>query len=115
MRIITNAHHKIGHSLTVKELRDELENFPDDAVVLIVSDYGDHCHTQQAQPIESIDELGCSEVLEESAYSHSGIALREVDFSFEDEDTPESHEAALEAASEIRSAHEATNVVIIRL
>ncbi len=33
--------------LGVAELKDILDGYPDDARVLISSDYGDHCHTEQ--------------------------------------------------------------------
>ncbi len=67
---------KLSNALTVEELIDELQNYPKDAKVVFACDYGDYCHTQQALPIETCDEIDLSnERIEESGYSRSGLAL----------------------------------------
>lgn len=76
--------------LTVKELIEHLEELPQDARVFFACDYGDYGHTQQALPVDSVEELTENE-LEESGYSNSGVALRNSD-SDEDEDEKGSDE-----------------------
>jgi hypothetical protein len=76
----------LQNAMTVGQLRKELEGLPDDAVVLYVCDYGDHCHTQQALPISEIADLGCDERIEESAYSSSGLCLLTINDEDEDDD-----------------------------
>lgn len=71
-------------SLTVRELIDELEMMPDDAVVVLTSDYGDHCHTEQALRIDSVEELT---ILKRGAYSASGWVVN--DEEPEEDDEPE--------------------------
>lgn len=70
--------------LTVEELIAKLEELPQDARVFFACDYGDYSHTQQALPVDSVEELTENE-LEESGYSHSGVALRDPDHEDEDE------------------------------
>lgn len=60
--------------LTVAELREQLEDMDPSAIVLMISDYGDHCHTAQALPIKDVEEIDEAD-LEETAYSNSGWAL----------------------------------------
>lgn len=62
--------------MTVRELIDALESEDENALVYFVCDYGDHTHTQQALPVKEI-EGGHS--LVKSAYSRSGLALKESD------------------------------------
>ena len=50
-----------------------------EAVPLFVLDYGDYCHTQQALPVTEVRGLEEAEVIQESAYSKSGLALEEVE------------------------------------
>lgn len=64
----------VASGMTVARLRDKLEGCPDEAVVVFVCDYGDHCHTPQALPVCSVEEEGR---LYETAYSESGVALRD--------------------------------------
>lgn len=83
--MINKSHKKFENAFTVKELIEELEQFDPDAVVLFASDYGDHGHTTQALPIESVDNLGYEQIIEKTAYSKSGLAIVEYD-DVEDED-----------------------------
>ena len=39
--------------MTVAELRETLADFPDDAIVIAASDYGDRSHTTQVLPIQA--------------------------------------------------------------
>jgi hypothetical protein len=70
------------NSLTVAELRGLLEGEDDDAVVLFTCDYGDYLHTKQALPISGDIE---EHQVEESAYSHSGWALADVEVDADDD------------------------------
>jgi hypothetical protein len=69
------VHRKLG-SMTVRELIDALEGYDDDTVVVITSDYGDHCHTEQALGVDEVEQVD----LEENAYSDSGYAVADDDF-----------------------------------
>jgi len=60
--------------MTVRDLMEELEGMDPDSAVVFTCDYGDHCHTQQALPVESVDQVYGSD-FRESAYSKSGIAI----------------------------------------
>src|SRR5262245_17787558 len=62
--------------LTVGELIEELQGYDASLPVIFTADYGDYHHTEQALPLLSISEsYDCS--LKESAYSKSGVAVRE--------------------------------------
>lgn len=59
-------------SITVKELRDLLEDQDDDMQVIFSTDYGDHGRTAQALPLKGdVEEV----LIEKSAYSNSGFAV----------------------------------------
>ena len=90
--------------MTVEDLIDALEEFPKDAKVLFACDYGDISHTEQALPVESagpIEEL--REMLAESAYSHSGMAIEKREYDLDDEDDEDNDDE-----------YEVPNVVILR-
>lgn len=61
-------------SYTVRHLIEALEDMDPDARVLITCNYGDYHRTQQALPIEGIEEHE-TDVLHESGYSQSGLAF----------------------------------------
>jgi len=65
--------------LTVEQLIEELQALPEHAkkaYVVFGCDYGDHCHTTQALPVETVRTLDYgTETVMESAYSHSGLKL----------------------------------------
>lgn len=72
--------HLMLNTLTVGEVLDLLEGHNRDAKVLIVTDYGDISHTQQCLPFSDAEELDPAiERLEESGYSHSGVALQAIE------------------------------------
>lgn len=59
-------------TLTVRELREVLEDLDPEARIIFGSDYGDYCRTHQALPlVGNIEEV----LVEETAYSHSGFAV----------------------------------------
>lgn len=62
--------------MTVRELIDALESEDENALVYFVCDYGDHHHTQQALPVKTVES---GHTLEKSAYSRSGLALKDID------------------------------------
>ena len=98
--------HEIDRTLAggmaVAQLIEALEDMPEDAVVVFGSDYGDICHTEQALVVGRIDEIDpCTERLETSAYSRSGIAI-------------ESIVDTAECDDEGSSAEETARVVILR-
>ena len=69
----------LAQGMTVAQLIEALEDMPEDAVVVFGSDYGDICHTEQALIVGQIDEIDpCTERLETSADSHSGIAIESI-------------------------------------
>ena len=79
-----NDLHTLRSSMTVRDLIDELSQLNPEAVVVFACDYGDICHTQQALPISSAEELDPDEHrIESSAYSQSGLAVERLE---EDED-----------------------------
>ena len=81
----------IDTGMTVSQMMEMLGEMQQDAIVFFSCNYGDHSRTQQALPIESIEE---SEVkyLYDTAYSQSGIALREDQGSEEDDEEYENGE-----------------------
>lgn len=61
-------------TITKEELIEALEDLPDGAQVAFSSDYGDHCHTQQAHELRgNVEQV----TLRESAYSDSGWAVKD--------------------------------------
>jgi hypothetical protein len=75
----------LERAVCVKELKDMLEDFPDGAKVLFACDYGDHSHTEQALTVVEVELIDPScQTIVKSAYSQSGMALRDV----EDEEVP---------------------------
>ena len=97
---MSRKQHEIDRTLaggmTVAQLIEALEDMPEDAVVVFGSDYGDICHTEQALIVGQVDEIDpCTERLETSAYSHSGIAIESiVDAAECDDDVPAAEETA---------------------
>jgi hypothetical protein len=73
------------NTMTVGDLRDLLEDFPDDARVIFTTDYGDYHHTKQALGIRSAES---GHRVERSAYSNSGFALVGDDPDDDAEDDP---------------------------
>ena len=69
----------LNRGLTAAQLIEALRDMSAEAVPLFVLDYGDYCHTQQALPVTEVRGLEEAEVIQESAYSKSGLALEEVD------------------------------------
>lgn len=101
----------LRRGLTVGELRAALRDFDDDAHVVFASDYGDICHTTQALVVSEIEELvEGEEYLEESAYSHSRVAIGRFD---DDEDEYEYDEEDDEDAR-YDDRHQFHKVVILR-
>jgi hypothetical protein len=72
--------------MTVADLIAALVDFDPKAEVMLTSDYGDHCHTEQALEIEDVEEVA----LEKSGYSATGWAVPSDE---EDEDDDEEEEA----------------------
>ena len=74
---------KMQHAMTVSDLIEELKNYDEDALVFFGTDYGDHCHTEQALPVQIVGGMetsnGYPATVEKSAYSHSGLAVKEFD------------------------------------
>jgi hypothetical protein len=69
----------LAGGMTVAQLIEALQDMPEDAVVVVGSDYGDICHTEQALVVRRVEELDdATERLETSAYSHSGIAIEPI-------------------------------------
>lgn len=91
-QITDSRHRAIRGAMTVRELREELESYDDDAVVLFACDYGDISHTIQALPVRSADEIDCDERLAESAYSQSGAAIEDEEYRGDGEDDEEGSE-----------------------
>lgn len=70
----------LNRGLTVADLIEALQQQDPEARVVFACDYGDHCHTEQALPVSECDQLyDDSHFLDDSAYSQSGIAIREFD------------------------------------
>jgi hypothetical protein len=66
----------LKRALTVAELRDELEDQPDDALVLFVCNYGDIGNTQQVLPVTLAEAMyEDQEKIVTTPYSQSGIAV----------------------------------------
>lgn len=65
----------IRDGLTVEELIERLQELDPKAKVLFACDYGDYCHTQQALPVEMVEDFYTTNSLSPSGYSQSRIAL----------------------------------------
>ena len=63
--------------MTVRDLVERLEQFDDDTLVHFAYDYGDHCHTEVAPAVESVEE----ELVYHSDYLNKDAVV-------EDEDMP---------------------------
>lgn len=67
----------IDSCLTVRHLIEKLQALDDhDARVFFVTDYGDHAHTQQALPVQEIDEAETGDLVP-THYSQSQTKLVE--------------------------------------
>lgn len=69
-----SANSFLNGAMTVKQLRKALEDYPDDAPVVVSCDYGDRGNTQQVLAFDAVDGISRGEVCE-SGYSTSGYAL----------------------------------------
>jgi hypothetical protein len=74
-------------TITVRELKQLLEDLHDDDRVAFASDYGDHSHTMQVHPLRGSVDL---HEIRESAYSHSGYALADDEFDARDDEDQKS-------------------------
>lgn len=84
----TNVADALAGGMTVGELVEALRRHPADARVVMGCDYGDRHHTEQALPVGRVDALGHRpELITASAYSASGLAVR--DLSDYEDDAPE--------------------------
>lgn len=72
----TDIIRQLGRALTVAQLIEELQQYPEEALVVFASDYGDHCHTTQALLVTSVEQT-YSTCIYDTAYSDSGLAIRE--------------------------------------
>ena len=68
-------------TITVRELRDLLEDEDDNALVIFTTNYGDYHHTSQALPLKGETEEG---TVAKSAYSNSGFELVQDEDDFEE-------------------------------
>lgn len=66
------------HGMTVAEAIFKLKDCDPDAILMFACDYGDRGHTIQTLFVEDIEEYDIN-VIRESAYSKSGLALEEDD------------------------------------
>jgi len=44
------------NGMTVSDLKEQLSQYPDDTLVYLTYDYGDHWHSQVAKAISSVEE-----------------------------------------------------------
>ncbi len=77
------------HAWTVGDLIRELSDFDENSPVVFACDYGDHCHTEQALPIEQAEALPAHR-FSDTAYSNSGVRISRDDD--EDEERPVSED-----------------------
>lgn len=79
---------KLRGAMTVAELIEALGDQDPEALVLFTCDYGDYHHTTQALLVrEVVDAEQEGQILETSAYSHSGLAVEyKDDGDYEDEE-----------------------------
>jgi hypothetical protein len=66
--------NKLEQGMTVADLVEHLQSYDQDSPVFFVCNYGDYHRTQQALPVEHVEEATRA-ALVESAYSNSGLAL----------------------------------------
>ncbi len=86
MSEITREHAALRKCLTVDELIEELKKLPGDQVVGFATGYGDYGRTTQFLPVRKVRHLD-NEVIEETAYSNSG--LRIYDYAKHTDELPE--------------------------
>lgn len=90
----TNIIRQLGNAFTVAQLIEELQQYPEEALVVFATDYGDHCHTKQALLVGNVEHT-TSSCIYDSAYSNSGLAIREETDREDDQDDDESDDADL--------------------
>ena len=87
--MINRIQYQLRNALTVAQLRDALEYFDDDALVVFTTSYGDYGDTMQALPVEATNALTNNYLTECDGYSRSGVAiLTDPEGSEPDEDRP---------------------------
>lgn len=75
-------------TMTIGELIDELVKFPMGSKVVFLDNYGDRVNTIQCLNIRKVEERDLSE-FKKTAYSDTGIALKNPDRVCDDEDEDE--------------------------
>lgn len=76
---------RLRGSITVADMRQALVGLPDEAILALVSDYGDRSHTAQLLPIEVVKPVSEAWIAE-SGYSESGLRLRSSDEEIEEDE-----------------------------
>lgn len=85
--------HILERGMTVEDLIYELKGYPPGTRVVFACDYGDHCHTDQALPIATVEALYPDEhQLYISGYSQSEVAIRELNEPLEKDPDDEEEE-----------------------
>ena len=80
-----DVQRRLEQAMTVEQLIEELQGLPPKAAVFFTVNYGDHGRTTQAIPVEVCEETE-AKYLYGTAYSESGVALRDDRGSEEDDD-----------------------------
>jgi len=83
---VARGHDSLQDCITAGELIKYLSKMSPDAMVMFACDYGDHSHTTQLLPICGFDKLEELGTVNETAYSKSGLMLREFDDDNDDDD-----------------------------
>ena len=103
----------LGRGMTVGQLIEELKQYDKDAVVVYQSCYGDHTRTQQALLVEEVADAEDEMVeVETTAYSHSGLCLRDRSEEDEESDDPDERAAVADFQAQVRDTM--PKVVILR-
>jgi hypothetical protein len=84
-------------TMTVGELKDALDDYADDTLVMLAHDYGDHCHTTAVECIAEVEE---AEVEHRGAYGTYNIVDDDDD---DDHYDDEDDRAAIEAEKAARA------------
>ena len=112
------ARRKLRNATTVQDLIDELSHMDPTALVVVQSNYGDHCRTQQLTAVENVDEFDPESMrVYETAYSNSGLAIDEREYGDEGDEhlTPEEQAEAGKAAEQELEDIKGLAMVILNL
>ena len=106
---------KLQRGMIVRDLIAELQNYDEDAVVVFQSNYGDYHRTQQALTVTEVISAEDEQMtVAPTAYSQSGLCLREADGEDEEADEQLDAEELASKKAYLEKLEDMPEVVILR-